>query len=320
MSASSPAAAEAPIPAVETPYRVRRHEWLHVLRSALRTPRGIVGATLTLVVVGVAVIGPFVAPYSSTEFVTTPFAKPGGNALLGGDGLARDVLTRVLDGGWKLLLMALAATALGIAIGALAGISAAYLRGWRDGLIMRIVDVFLAFPQLVFALLLVSIIGPATWLLIVAIGLSHAPQVARVLRAAALDVSERDFVRAVEIMGVRRSRVMTGEILPNLVTPLMVEAGLRFTYSIIIVAGLSLIGFGIQPPAPNWGLMINENRIGLTANPWAVVVPAALIALLTVGVNTLTDAIARVALGVDRAEAMMASERIASHELVTGMT
>jgi len=115
MSDSPAAAAPAPIPAVEAPYRVRRHEWLHVLRSALRTPRGIVGATLTLLVVGVAVIGPFVAPHGSTEFVTTPFAKPGGDALLGGDGLARDVLSRVLDGGWKLLLMALAATALGIA-------------------------------------------------------------------------------------------------------------------------------------------------------------------------------------------------------------
>jgi peptide/nickel transport system permease protein len=314
---STPAPAPDPA-ALASPYRVRRHEWLHVLRSALRTERGIAGATLTLLVVGVAVIGPFVAPHGSTDFVTTPFAKPGGGALLGGDGLGRDVLSRVLDGGWKLLLMALASTALGIVLGALAGISAAYLRGWRDGLIMRTVDVFLAFPQLVFALLLVSIVGPQTWILIVAIGVSHAPQVARVLRAAALDVSERDFVRAVEIMGVKRSRVMTGEILPNLITPLMVEAGLRFTYSIIIIAGLSFIGFGIQPPAPSWGLMVNENRIGLIENPWAVVVPTALIALLTIGVNTLTDAIARVALGVDRAEAMMASKPVASHELVTG--
>jgi peptide/nickel transport system permease protein len=289
-------------------HRVRRREWLHVLRTAARTRRGMIGLSLTLFVVGVAVVGPFVKPHSSTDFITGPFAKPGGEAALGGDVLGRDVLSRVLDGGWKLLLMAVLATALGIALGAVAGVSAAYLRGWRDGAIMRIVDVFLAFPQLVFALLLVSIIGPKTWLLVVAVGLSHAPQVARVLRATALEVSERDFVKAVEITGVSRTRIMRTEILPNLITPLMVEAGLRLTYSIIIIAGLSFIGFGIQPPGANWGLMINENRIGLTENYWAVVAPAALIALLTVGVNTLTDAIARVALGVERAEVVMATE------------
>jgi len=299
-----------------TPYRIRRHEWLHVLGAAARTRRGMVGGALALIVVAVAVIGPFVAPSGSTDFVTTPFASPSGGAPLGGDFLGRDVLSRVLDGGWKLLAMAAAATALGIVVGAAAGVSAAYLRGWRDSGIMRVVDVFLAFPQLVFALLLVSIIGPETWLLVVAVGLSHAPQVARVLRATALDVSERDFVKAMEIIGITRTRVMRGEIIPNLITPLMVEAGLRLTYSIIIIAGLSFIGFGVQPPAANWGLMINENRIGLTQNYWAVVVPAALIALLTVGVNTFTDAVARVALGVERAEVVMATESMVAADVM----
>ncbi|HEY7025448.1 MAG TPA: ABC transporter permease [Candidatus Limnocylindrales bacterium] len=298
-------------------YRVRRHEWLHVFRSAVRTRRGMIGLALTLFVVAVAVIGPFVQPHTSTEFITAPFAKPSAQAKLGGDVLGRDVLSRTLEGGWKLLLMAIAATALGIGLGAVAGVSAAYLRGRSDAAIMRTVDVFLAFPQLVFALLLVSIIGPKVWLLIVAVGLSHAPQVARVLRATALEVSERDFVKAVEITGVKRNEVMRKEILPNLITPLMVESGLRLTYSIIIIAGLSFIGFGIQPPGANWGLMINENRIGLTQNYWAVVAPAALIALLTVGVNTLTDAIARVALGVERAEVVMATEAVTAAD-VTG--
>src|SRR5260370_16181452 len=123
--------------------------------------------------------------------------------------------------------MATAAMLIGVIFGTAAGIAAAQLRGWRDGVIMRTVDVILAFPQLVFALLLVSILGPTRWLLVVAVGLSHAPQVARVIRAAALDVSERDFVKAVEITGVRQSKVMSGEILPNLLTPLMVEAGPR---------------------------------------------------------------------------------------------
>jgi peptide/nickel transport system permease protein len=180
------------------------------------------------------------------------------------------------------------------------GIVAAYSRGVVDGLVMRSSDVLLAFPQMVFALLLVSVVGPKLWLLVVAVAVVHAPQVARVVRAAALDVCERDFVRAVELWRAPRRRVIVGEILPNVTTVVMVEFGLRLTWSILLIASLSFIGFGLQPPSPNWGLMINENRTGLTVAPWPVVVPILLIGMLTIGVNTFTDAIARVSLGVER--------------------
>ena len=286
--------------AAHTAERIRRHQWLAVLGAAARTPRGAAGLALTAVVVLTAVVGPSVTPYSSTALVTLPFGKPSGQFLLGGDALGRDVLSRVLDGGWLVLLMAVAATAIGIGAGAAAGISAAYLRGRTDGVIMRTVDVILAFPQLVFALLLLSILGPRLWLIVLAVGLTHAPAVARVIRSATLDISERDYVKVAELQGMRPRKVMVKEILPGLTTPLMVEAGLRLTYSIIIIAGLAFLGFGQPPPAPNWGTMINENRVGLPLNAWATVVPAALIAVLTIGVNTFTDAIGRVAIGVDR--------------------
>jgi peptide/nickel transport system permease protein len=251
-------------------------------------------------VVLVAAIGPFVAPHASDEFVTRSFTPPSRQFPLGGDNLGRDVLSRALDGGWILLLMALAATLLGVAGGAIAGVSAAYRRGRVDALIMRSTDVVLAFPQLVFALLLVSIIGPKLWLIVIAVGIGHAPQVARVMHSATLDISERDFVKYAQLQGVRPSRIMRREIVPNLVSPLMVEAGLRLTYSIVIIAGLAFVGFGQQPPAPNWGTMINENRLGLQSNVWAVAAPAALIAVLTIGVSTFADAVARVAIGVNR--------------------
>jgi peptide/nickel transport system permease protein len=164
---------------------------------------------------------------------------------------------------------------------------------------MRTVDVVLAFPQIVFALLLVSIIGPKVWLIVIAVGLGHLPQVARVIRAATLDLTERDFVKAIELEGVSPFKVMSGEILPNLVTPLMVEAGLRLTYSIVIITGLSFLGFGQAPPAPNWGYMIAENRYGLVTNPWATLAPAAMISILTIGTNTFSDAIARVSIGIE---------------------
>jgi peptide/nickel transport system permease protein len=280
--------------------RVRRHHWGTLIWSAARTPRGAIGLGLALFVVLVAVIGPFVAPNSPQALVTLAFGKPSGQFLLGGDFLGRDVLSRVLNGGWVLLIMAAIATAIGIAGGAAAGVSAAYLRGVSDGIIMRAVDVILSFPQLVFALLLLSLLGPKLWLITLAVGVSHAPQVARVLRSATLDISERDFVKAAELQGMRPAKVMWKEILPNLVSPLMVETGLRLTYSIVIIAGLAFLGFGPPPPAATWGTMINENREGLSLNPWAVIVPALLIALLTIGTNTFTDAFARVAIGVDR--------------------
>jgi peptide/nickel transport system permease protein len=297
MTAADPRAVTSAQP---RPERIRRRQWLAVLGQAVRTPRGATGLGLACLVVAIAAAGPLVAPHPPDALLTLSFGKPSGQFPLGGDFLGRDVLSRVLDGGWLLLLMAVAATAIGIAAGAAAGVSAAYLRGRTDGLIMRTVDVILAFPQLVFALLLLSILGPKLWLIVLAVGLTHAPAVARVLRSATLDISERDFVKVAELQGMRPAAVMTREILPSLSTPLMVEAGLRLTYSIIIMAGLAFLGFGQPPPAPSWGIMINENRAGLALNPWAVIIPATVIALLTIGTNLLTDAIGRVALGVDR--------------------
>jgi peptide/nickel transport system permease protein len=281
------------------------------LWSAVRTPRGTIGLALASFVVLVAVIGPLVAPHSPAALVTLAFARPSGPFPLGGDFLGRDVLSRVLNGGWVLLIMAACATAIGVVAGTAAGVSAAYLRGVRDGIIMRAVDVILAFPQLVFALLLLSLLGPKPWLITLAVGVSHAPQVARVLRSATLDLTERDFVRAAELQGMPPRRVMRTEILPNLVSPVMVEAGLRLTYSIVIIAGLAFLGFGPAPPAASWGTMIYENESGLALNPWAVIVPAALIALLTIGTNLFTDAFARVAIGVDRRpeEAALVADR-----------
>jgi peptide/nickel transport system permease protein len=285
-----------------TPRALRRAyspRWFANLLAAARTTRGRVGLTLTAAILILAAIGPALAPHSSTAFTTSPFAAPGGGTPLGGDALGRDVLSRVLDGGWVLLVMATAASALGVAVGTAAGIAAAYLRNWADGLIMRTVDVILAFPALVFALLLVSVVGPKLWLIVLAVGMAQAPAVARVIRGATLEITEQDYVKAIELQGVRPIKVMRSEILPNLVSPLMVEIGLRLTFSIVLISGLGFLGFGQPPPAANWGYMIQENRLGLSLNPWGVIVPAALIALLTVGLNTFTDAVARVTIGVE---------------------
>ena len=265
-----------------------------VFTRALRTRRGRIGLGLTLLVAAVAFLGPLFNSGSATGLHGAPFAPPGGgNGLLGTDDLGRAVLARVLHGGWRLLLLASVATLLAVVLGAVAGVVAAYRGGWIDGVIMRSVDVLLGIPQLVFVLMLLSVIGPKVWLVILGVGLSQAPQVARVLRAAAHDVSERDYVKAVAGWGVPPRTVIRRHVIPSLITPLMVEFSLRLSFSIILVAGLSFLGLGTQPPNPDWGVMINENRLGLTSNAWAVLAPAILLAILAVGVNTFSDALAR---------------------------
>ena len=265
----------------------RRPRWVFSNAGALW------GAALTALVLILVAVGPYVAPNSPVDFVGAPFDPPSATALLGTDILGRDVLSRVLSGGTVILSLSAIATLLGVATGGLLGIGAGYFRGTADDVIMRLLDVLLAFPQTILALLFVSVLGSSFQLIAVLVGAIHTPQVARVIRAAALRVSSEDFVKFAKGLGASPLKIMTREIAPNVLGPLLVETGLRFTYSISLIAGLSFLGLAQEPPAANWGLMVNENRIGLLQNPWPVVVPITLIAILTVGINLLTDAYGR---------------------------
>jgi peptide/nickel transport system permease protein len=288
-------ALDSPVP-MATPPRRR----LALLADAARLGRTRVGLAIVAVIVVVALVGPLVAPHSPTEFVGAPNSGPGGEAAFGTDALGRDVLSRFLHGGRTVLWLAAASTLLGMVVGVVVGLIAAYARNWLDDVLMRANDVLLAFPQIIFVLLAVSAIGPKLWLIVLTVGLTHAPRVARVMRGAALEVVERDFVKSAEVVGERRWRIVFGEVLPNVTSPLLVELGLRMTYSIGLVAAISFLGFGLQPPTADWGLMINENRLSITVQPWAVLLPVAAIGLLTVGTNLITDGLSRVLAGIDR--------------------
>ena len=290
--AVEPPAAGAPV--------LQRRPWLAILRNALRLTRTRVGVGIVGLLVAVAVFGPLAAPHSPTEFVAVPNSGPSGDAMFGADALGRDVLSRFLHGGLTVLWMSAAATLLGVVAGVVVGLVAAYARNWLDDVLMRANDVLLAFPQIIFVLLAVSAIGSKLWLIVACVGLTHAPRVARVMRGAGQEVVERDFIKAAEAVGEKRSRIVFGELLPNVTSPLLVELGLRMTYSIGLVAAVSFLGFGLQPPTADWGLMINENRLSITVQPWAVVLPVLAIGLLTVGTNLITDGIARAAIGIDR--------------------
>ena len=279
-----------------------RRPWRLLLATAWSQHRTKVGVGITLLVVGIALIGPFVAPYEPDQGVEGqfPFAPPSSDTWFGTDDLGRDVFSRFLSGGVSVLILAGLSTALGIVSGVAVGLTAAYSRGKLDDVLMRSMDVLLSLPQIVFALVLAATVGPELWLLVLAVGLTTTPRAARVARGAAVEVVEKDFVRAAEAIGLPRRRILMGEVLPNIASPLIVETTLRMTFNVAVVAALSFLGFGLQPPAADWGLMINENRNGLTIQPWPVILPVVAIALLTIGTSLIGDGISRAAIGIER--------------------
>jgi len=272
-----------------------------LLRRSLRLWRTRIGVALVGMLVLLAIIGPYVAPYGPSTPVGAPNSNPSSKAVLGTDYLGQDVLSRVLYGGRSILILAVIATALGLVAGTAIGLVAAYSRNALDDALMRGMDVIMAFPQIMLALVAVAIIGPHAWVIVVAIALTTAPRIARVARGAAQPVVERDFIAASEAMGVPRWRIVSGELLPNTLGPLMVEASLRLTYSIGVIAALAFLGLSPDPNGANWGTMIQENQLMLAVQPWGAVAPIAAIALLTMGTGLIGDGIARTAAGIDRA-------------------
>jgi len=259
-----------------------------------------VGLVVVVLMILVAVLGPWLAPHEVTEFVDAPLSPPSDDAILGTDLLGRDVLSQVLSGGKLLLIMALASTAIGVMVGTFIGLAAGYIGGRVDDVIMRTMDVVHAFPYIVLALLFVALLGAQPWLIVVLVAIGWMPGVARTMRGATMDVAGLEFVEAAEVMGSSRTAILYREILPNVTSPFFVEFALRLTWSVGAIAALSFLGFGVQPPATDWGLMISENRNGLSVNPWAVLGPVLCVAVFAVGTNLLADGLGRAAAGIDR--------------------
>ena len=275
-----------------------------LFRGAMRLWRTRIGLVLVVVLVLVAAVGPLFARFGPTAFAgLAPNSPPGGKALFGTDYIGQDVWSRFLWGGREILVMAALATAVGLILGTAVGLTAAYARNVLDDVLMRIMDVILAFPQIMLALVVIATVGPKAWLMVAAVGLTTMPRVARVTRGAAQPVVERDFVAAAEALGLPRVRILFREVLPNILSPLLVEANLRLTYSIGLIASLAFLGFTPNPNGADWGLMIQENQIALGSNqPWGVVLPMLAIALLTVGTGLVGDGFARAAAGIDRSK------------------
>jgi ABC-type dipeptide/oligopeptide/nickel transport system permease subunit len=252
-----------------------------------------IGLVLAGGVILLAVTGPFFAPYSPSALVGAPYAAPNSDFLFGTDFLGRDVFSRVLWGGRGVVVLAGVATVLAYMTGGAIGLAAGYSRSLVDPLLMRAMDVLLAFPPILFLLVLATGAGPSAAFLVLGIATVHVPSIARIVRAATLEVSVHGYVEAALARGEPTRAILMRQILPNIWNSILADVGLRFTVSILLVAAVNFLGLGVRPPAADWAIMISENRPGLTLQPWAAAVPAALIAALTIGTNLVADAIAR---------------------------
>lgn len=235
------------------------------------------------------IFAPWIAPFGEAEVISSAFAPADENMLLGADQLGRDMFSRLVFGARNSVGLALTATILAFVLGAGAGLLAATKGGWFDQFMGRSADVIMSIPSLIFALLMLSIFGPTTPVIIGAVAIIYAPRVFRLTRAVAGNVVVMDYIEAAKLRGEGTGYLITREILPNSKAPLIAEFGLEFCFVFLLVAGLSFLGLGIQPPTADWGSMVRENATLISFGDITPLIPAAAIALLTVGVNFVVD-------------------------------
>jgi peptide/nickel transport system permease protein len=272
----------------------RRSAPRRALRArVLRSNAGRVGVVLLTAALVIALFGSFFSPYSPTATMGVPGAAPGDGHALGLDFIGRDVLSRTLYGGRSTLLLAGLATVLTYAVGCAIGLVAGINRSAVDPILMRGVDILLSVPALLVILLLVTAFGITRPIIVIATSLVLLPGVARIVRSATLEVSTRGFVESAIARGEPTHALLRREVLPNISGIVMADLGLRFSWAIILIASVNFLGIGIQPPTPDWGVMVSENRVVLGSNPMSVIGPSVMLAVLIVGVNLVGDAYVR---------------------------
>ncbi|WP_420547816.1 ABC transporter permease [Curvivirga sp.] len=259
------------------------------LKSLRLTPTAAIAGIILIFWIIVAFFGPALAPYGEAEIIGESFGPIGGEGLLGTDKLGRDILTRLLYGVRTTLFLALITTVISFVVGVVLGFSAAILRGWFDICISRLVEAFMAFPSTMLALVVIGAMGTSITVLIMTVGLVLSIGVFRVSRAIGMDISVMDYVESARARGEGVWWIITREVLPNAMPPLIAEFGLRFTFSILFLSGLSFLGLGVQEPAADWGLMVQENMGGIFLGSSSALIPAACIASLTICMNLIVD-------------------------------
>ena len=286
ITASTPIIAEKPPTAWD--------DFKHNLGRILRSGSFLIGAIIVLFWIFCAIFGHSVVPYDPfADDMLNSLLPPDGDHWFGTDQLGRDVFSRVISGARDILTVAPLATMISTVLGTALGLAMGYFGGWIDEVVSRLVDAVLALPTVIVALLALTALGTSTVTVLFVIGFSYSPIIARTVRSSVLAERNLDYVAAAELRRENRLYIMFMEILPNVIGPILVEFTVRLGYSIFTVATLSFIGFGIQPPSPDWGLSIASNY-GLIGGGywWTVVFDGVAIASLVIGVNLMADGIA----------------------------
>jgi peptide/nickel transport system permease protein len=292
MSKQNTYSPSAEVGSVRTRRTRKQRIWIELKKAPVSAWVGILIITFYAVM---AIFAPLIAPYGEAEVFDVPFAQWDDTHWLGTDQIGRDVLSRLIFGARNTIGIALATTFLAVLIGGSLGLIAAINRGWLDQLISRGVDVLMAIPSLIFALMLLSIFGSSAWSLIMVIAVIDSTRVFRLTRAVAVNVAVMDYVEAATVRGEGLGWIMRKEILPNIMPPLVAEFWLRFCFVFLTIASLSFLGVGIQPPTADWGSMVRETAQLIQFAKYDIkaaltpLIPAGAIALITVGVNFLVD-------------------------------
>jgi peptide/nickel transport system permease protein len=263
---------------------------MSLLKLLFRAPLSAKFGMLVIVLyILVALFAPVLAPYGETQVVGEGFAPWSGEFLLGTDNLGRDMFSRLVFGARNTLGIAFLTTVLAFLLGGLSGLIAAIKGGWVDQGLSRVVDILMAIPQLIFALLILSVVGTTATSLVLVIALLDATRVFRLSRAVAMNVVVQDFVEAARLRGEGLWWLVTREVLPNAAAPLIAEFGLRFCFVFLFISALSFLGLGIQPPTADWGSMVRDNAVLITFGDISPLLPALAVALITVSVNFVVD-------------------------------
>ncbi|MFD1020395.1 nickel transporter permease [Thalassobacillus hwangdonensis] len=270
--------------------RQRSSLWLDSFSRIIKSKTSLVGLIIILLLFTVAILAPVIAPYTPDEQdIINRYQAPSAEHILGTDELGRDILSRIIYGSRITIQIGVISVGISMIVGVLLGAVAGFFGRWVDQIIMRIIDIMMAFPSILLAIALIAVLGKSLTNAMIAVGIVGIPHFARIVRSTVLSVKETEYIEASRIIGAKNGRILFSHVLPNCAAPIIVQATLTVGTAILDAAGLSFLGLGAQPPKPEWGAMLSDGRSALQTAPWVVMFPGLAIFLVVLGFNLFGD-------------------------------